>query len=589
MAAGGRACRHPPTSGTVVALIHDLWTLVPAPPDNPRIPIANATLRALLIRRGVEDEDSFRRFVAPCAGDLHDPATIHGMDHACERIARAVRDREGILIYGDYDVDGVTSIVMLQTVLRSLGADAGFVVPHRLVDGYGLKTEVLERVLAERKVKLVITVDCGITSVEPVRRAIARGIDVIITDHHLPPDELPSAAAVLNPKQPGCEYPFKELAGVGVAFKLCCELIRRAGRKISIDSLLKIAAIGTIADVAPLVGENRTIASLGLSGLAEVRNTGLKALLKRLGLAGRPLRSVDVGFKIGPRINAAGRLASANTAIDLFAATTEEAAWELCAELDRMNAERQQIEQQVRAAAETQIAGGERVLILAGDNWHRGVLGLTAGRIAQRYHRPTLAMTIEGDLCVGSGRSIATINLHEQLDAVHELFTHFGGHEFACGFSLPARNLPELRRRLHEQFEAIDEVLFRREAHIDATVTLADVDAEFLAAHEMLQPFGAGNPQPLFLIRNVEVTGTRSFAEDCCELSLRDGTGRGLGVLWPSAKQLANDVVKGPVDLLVKVEPDRYHTVRLEVVDARATAAGSVAGSAPGSDSSASA
>ena len=566
---------------TIVPLIHDLWTLATAPPDNPRLPLANATLRSLLIRRGVEDEESFRRFVAPAVGDLHDPAAIHGMDHACERIARAVRDGEGIVIYGDYDVDGVTSIVMLQTVLRSLGADAGFVVPHRLVDGYGLKTEVLDRVLAERNVKLVITVDCGITSVEPVRRALDQGIDVIITDHHLPPGELPAAAAVLNPKQPGCEYPFKELAGVGVAFKLACELIRRAGKKISVDSLLKIAAIGTIADVAPLVGENRTIASLGLSGLANVRNAGLRALLRRLGLEGRPLRAVDVGFKIGPRINAAGRLASANTAIDLFAAVDDEAAWALCAELDRMNAERQQIEAQVREAAEAQIAGGERILILAGEGWHRGVLGLTAGRIAQRYHKPTLVMTIEDGTCVGSGRSIPTINLHEQLDAVHELFTHFGGHEFACGFSLQTGDLPALRGRLHERFASIEEERFLREAAIDATIALGDVDAEFLAAHELLQPFGAGNPQPLFLVENVEVVGTRTFAEECLELKLQDRSGRGVGVLWPSAKQLAGDVGKGPLDLLVKIEPDRYHGARFEVVDARLAQAALSASAGP--------
>ncbi|HYO77462.1 MAG TPA: single-stranded-DNA-specific exonuclease RecJ [Thermoanaerobaculia bacterium] len=553
-------------------MIHDLWTLTPAPPDNPRIPVANATMRSLLIRRGVSDEESFRRFVAPAIGDLHDPSTIHGMDHACERIARAVRDKEAIVIYGDYDVDGVTSIVLLQTVLRSLGADAGFVVPHRLVDGYGLKMEVLERVLIERNVKLVITVDCGITSIEPGRHALDRGIDVIITDHHLPPEALPDAAAVLNPKQPGCDYPFKELAGVGVAFKLCCELIRRltppSMRKISIDSLLKIAAIGTVADVAPLIGENRTITSLGLAGLADVRNPGLRALLKRLGLAGRPLRSVDVGFKIGPRINAAGRLASANTAIDLFAATDEEAAWEICAELDRMNAERQQIEVQVRQSAEEQIRGGERVLILAAEGWHRGVLGLTAGRIAQRYHRPALVMTIEGGQCVGSGRSIQTVDLHSELDAVSDLFTHFGGHEFACGFSLPAANLDALRQRLRERFEAFSEETFRREARVDAELTLADVDAEFVKAHEMLQPFGAGNAQPLFAVKGVSVTGTRTFAEDCCELTLEDATGRGIAVLWPSAKQLAPMLTR-PVDLLVHVEPDRYSGARLNVVDAR--------------------
>jgi single-stranded-DNA-specific exonuclease len=356
-----------------------------------------------------------------------------------------------------------------------------------------------------------------------------------------------------------------------VAFKLCCELIRRAGKKISIDSLLKIAAIGTIADVAPLIGENRTIVSVGLAGLATVRNRGLRALLRRVGLEGRPLRAVDIGFKIGPRINAAGRLASANTAIDLFAAADDESAWALCAELERMNAERQQIELQVRGAAEAQIAGGERILILAGEGWHRGVLGLTAGRIAQRYHRPTLVMTVEGETCVGSGRSITTINLHEQLDRVHDLFTHFGGHEFACGFSLETRNLPALRERLHQQFADLDGGRFLREALVDARLTLGDIDDEFLAAHEMLQPFGAGNPQPVFLVPKVEVTATRTFAEDCCELTLQDATGRAVGVLWPSAKQLAADVVKGPVDLLVKLEPDRYHGARLEVVDARSS------------------
>jgi single-stranded-DNA-specific exonuclease len=554
-------------------VIHDLWTLAEAPPDNPRIPIANATLRALMIRRGVTDEESFRRFTAPVIGDLHDPSTIHGMDHACERIARAVRDGEGIVIYGDYDVDGVTSIVMLQSVLKSLGADAGFVVPHRLVDGYGLKMEVLDRVLSERNVKLVITVDCGITSIEPVNRAIERGIDVIITDHHLPPGQLPEAAAVLNPKQPGCAYPFKDLAGVGVAFKLCCELIRRNGKKTSIDSLLKIAAIGTVADVAPLVGENRTITSLGLAGLADVRNPGLRALLKRLGLAGRALRAVDVGFKIGPRINAAGRLASANTAIDLFAARDEEAAWEICSELDRMNVERQQIEIEVRKSAQEQIdeqiEGGQRILILAGEGWHRGVLGLTAGRIAQRYHRPALVMTIEGDVCVGSGRSIQTVDLHSELDAVHELFTHFGGHEFACGFSFDAKNLPVLRQRLQERFARFDESVFRREAQVDATLTLAELDREFLATHEMLQPFGAGNAQPLFVVRDVTIIGTRNFAEDCCELTLQDATGRGVGVLWPSAKELRAQLNGTPIDLLVKVEPDKYAGVRLEIVDVR--------------------
>jgi single-stranded-DNA-specific exonuclease len=556
-------------------MLHDSWHLAEPPRDLPLLPVANDKLRAIIARRGITTDEEFRRYAAPCIGDLHDPATIHGIGEACTRIERAVRDRETILIYGDYDVDGVTSIVLLQTVLRAIGADAAHVVPHRLVDGYGLKTSVIDRVLVERDVKLIITVDCGITSVDPVRQAIERGIDVIVTDHHLPPELLPEAAAVLNPKQAGCAYPFKELAGVGVAFKLCCELLRRSGKKMAIASLLKIAAIGTVADVAPLVGENRTIASLGLAGLADPRNPGLRALIRRLGMLGRPLRAVDVGFKIGPRINAAGRLSSAETAIDLFAATSEESAWTLCAELDRLNAERQEVERGVREEAEAMVAAlpdDNRIYVLAGNNWHKGVLGLTAGRIAQRYHRPALAIGIEGDLAAGSGRSIPTINLHEQLEAVADLFTHFGGHEFACGFALPAANVDELRRRLQERFAAFDEDVFRREVQVDAEVTLAEVDQEFVKAHEMMQPFGAGNLQPLFLTRNANVTATREFAPGCCELTLDDGTGRSAAVLWPSAQALAGDVKTGAtIDLLFHIEPDGYTSsgAKLTIVDAR--------------------
>jgi len=552
-------------------VIFDSWVLADRVENGGRIPVTNETLRSIFLRRGIDDEAKYQRFIEPSLDDLHDPSSIHGIDYACERIFRAVRDGESIIIYGDYDVDGVTSIVLLQTVIRMIGGDAGFVIPHRLVDGYGLKMEVLDRVLGERNVKLVITVDCGITSVEPVRRAIERGIDVIITDHHLPPGELPAAAAVLNPKQPGCGYPFKELAGVGVAFKLCCELIRRSGKKISIESLLKIAAIGTVADVAPLIGENRVIARLGLDGLADSKNHGLRTMLKRLGLHGKPLHAADVGFKIGPRINAAGRLASADTAIELFSAVSEESAWMICTELDRLNTERQEIERAVRDQAVQLVGNDERVLILAGDGWHRGVLGLTAGRIAQQWYRPTLAMAIDGGQCVGSARSIPTINLHEQLEGVADLFTHFGGHEFACGFSFPAERLPELRRRLSEQFAALDESLFARTATIDGWVTLAEVDRAFVTTHELMQPFGAGNVQPTLAVRGVLVRGRREFAEDCCELTIEDASGRGVATLWPSVKQLGPAINGAPLDLLVKLDPDSWSPSggRLSIADVR--------------------
>jgi single-stranded-DNA-specific exonuclease len=574
-------------------MIYDNWILAESPATFTAFPLPLA-LTKLLHRRGVTTQDDYRRFVAPCLTDLHDAAGIHGMATACERIERAIRARETILIYGDYDVDGVTSIVLLQTVLRSIGADAAHVVPHRLVDGYGLKLEVLERVLRERDVRLVITVDCGITSVEPVQHAIDRGIDVIVTDHHLPPGVLPAAAAVLNPKQPGCGYPFKELAGVGVAFKLCCELIRRSGKRVAIESLLKIAAIGTVADVAPLVGENRTIAWLGLNGLADPRNRGLRALIRRLGMLGRPLRAVDIGFRIGPRINAAGRLDSAETAIDLFAAADDDAAWKLCAQLDAMNVEHQEIEASVREEAEKQVLRPEscvlsktefrtqdsgprtqdlpRVLVLAGERWHRGVIGLTAGRIAQKFHRPTLVISIDGDQAAGSARSIPTVNLHEQLEAVSDLFSHFGGHDFACGFSLHPANIPELRRRLDEQFASLDEQLFRHDACVDAELTLGEIDRAFVQGHEMLQPFGAGNPQPLFLARAVAIASRRTFGENCVELTLQDMSGHATAVVWPSVQSLNGTLsTDARADILFHVEPDTYAPAgaRLSIADAR--------------------
>jgi single-stranded-DNA-specific exonuclease len=515
-----------------------------------------------MIRRGVRTPEDYRRFVAPELGDLHDATLIHGMSGACERIEDAVRRGETILVYGDYDVDGVTSIVLLQTVLRAIGADVDFVVPHRLVDGYGLKTEVLERVLVDRKVGLVITVDCGITSVEPVERALARGIDVIITDHHLPPGMLPKAAAVLNPRQAGCQYPFKELAGVGVAFKLCCALLQRFQRTMSIESLLKIAAIGTVADVAPLIGENRTIARLGLDGLREVRNHGLRALLRSIGVYGKPLRASDVGFRIGPRINAAGRLTSADTAIRLFGATSEADAYPMVHELERLNAERKEIGKSVLAAAESQIDSTRplpRILILAGEGWHRGVLGLCAGKIAEKFHRPVLLMSIEDGVCIGSGRSIRTVDLHGCLQRVTDCFEHFGGHEFACGFSLRVGNLDRLRSRLGEVCEELDATAFDRAIGVDGVVSLGEFTRDLLAEHESLAPFGSGNEQPVFLTRGLRAVADREFGSGSHEITVTDAQGRrARAVVWKSVSETMSAVKGGEFDCLVEMEPDGF-------------------------------
>lgn len=556
--------------------IYDRWVLQEAR-DDASIGFVSPVLRGIAARRGVQGEESFRRFVSPSISDLHDAALIHGVSEACERIERAIRDREQILIYGDYDVDGVTSIVLLQTVLRSLGARVRYVVPHRLFDGYGLKMEVLDRVLVDESVRLVVTVDCGITSVEPVERALERGIDVIITDHHLPPGILPEAAAVLNPKQPGCTYPFKELAGVGVAFKLCCELLRRNSGRVSVASLLKIAAIGTIADVAPLVEENRWIARIGLDGLFEVRNPGLRMLFRVAGVSGPKPRATDIGFRVGPRINAAGRLASADTAIRLFEATSDEDAYRLAMELERLNRERQSVEKEVLSAADESVRGAadRSVLVVAGEGWHKGVLGLCASRLAQSRHRPTLMIAIDGDECVGSARSVGEIDLHAALATCEELFLRFGGHAYACGFALRRENLEPLRVRLEEHFDALPRSMFDHVAEIDGVLTVSQIDAAFGAEHEALEPFGAGNPQPLFLVRDARARLRREFAADCFGFDVDDSGGSLPAVLWPAQKELV-PLLTGTagVDLLVRIEPDRFSPGGLRAVIADAAAAG---------------
>lgn len=553
--------------------IHDEWVLrgQPEAAHDYRPPLAEP-LRTIFLRRGVTDADIYSRFISPSLSDLHDGRLIAGMAAAVARIGDAIRSGEKILIYGDYDVDGVTSIVLLQTVLKIVGARVDFVVPHRLVDGYGLKIEVIERVLAESNIGLVITVDCGISSAEPVKLAIARGIDVIVTDHHLPPDLLPEAVAVLNPKTRDCLYPYEDLAGVGVAFKLACELLREHGKTTSVGSLLKIAAIGTVADVAPLTGENRAITRLGLDGLADPRNPGLRSLLRQLGLLGRKLKSSDVGFKIGPRINAAGRLASADTAIRLFAAESEDEAFPIVQELERLNQQRRSIERDVLREAEAQIdpARLPSFIVAAGRGWHKGVVGLVAGKLMQKYHRPALVVTESDGRCVGSGRSIEGISLHEHLASMAEVFLSFGGHDAACGFSLEAGKVDELRARLEKRGDAMGPQTFRRSVSIDAVLELGALDRTFFEDHQMLEPFGAANAKPRFLFEKVEVRSTREFSEGCFEVALRDASGDANAVVWPSAQwQLGALRASSQCSIVAEIEEDRYARsgMRLDIVD----------------------
>src|SRR6266542_3728240 len=377
----------------------------------------------LLIKRGHHDVDSAAAFLKPNLDQLHDPSLMLGMSEAVQRLLRAVDDQEPILIYGDYDVDGTTGTAVLLRALRMLGATTGYHVPHRFTEGYGIQQAALERAVRDGY-KLVVSVDCGIRAHEPLHWARAHGLDIIVTDHHLPDaDEgAPPALAVLNPNQHGCTYPDKNLAGVGVAFKLVHALFRVRDREKQVPGFLKMVALGTVADVAKLVGENRAIVALGLSDLPRAVNYGLRALIEIAGCGeGSEMTAYDLGFRLGPRINAAGRMDSARAVIELFEANNRDEARRLADHLDARNRERQEAQREMFNRAIEEFENGPdrdlqtHVAVIAGDGWHRGVIGLAASKIAERINRPCVVISLDGDIGHGSARSIESYHLFNGL------------------------------------------------------------------------------------------------------------------------------------------------------------------------------
>src|SRR5881392_2260138 len=412
----------------------------------------------LLVARGYHDVDSAEAFLKPSRDQLHDPFLMRGMSDAVKRLLRAIDNQEPILIYGDYDVDGTTGTAVLLRAFRMLGATAGYHVPHRFTEGYGIQQAALEKAASEGY-KLVVSVDCGIRAHEPLHWARANGLDVIITDHHLPDEDegAPPALAVLNPNQHGCDYPDKNLAGVGVAFKLIHALFRERGREAQAPGFLKMVAIGTVADVAKLVGENRAIVALGLSDLPRARNHGLRALIEIAGCGeDGEMTAYDLGFRIGPRINAAGRMDAARAVVELFDAKEKEEARRLAEHLDTRNREHMDAQREIfnRAIEEFESSGTDLSLcyaaVIAGDGWHRGVIGLAASKIAERLHRPCVVISFDGDVGHGSARSIEAYHLFDGLTTCRDLLDKFGGHSHAAGLAIRREHIPEFRRRLNE-------------------------------------------------------------------------------------------------------------------------------------------
>src|SRR5437762_1474215 len=468
----------------------------------------------LLIARGHERVDSATAFLNPSLDQLHDPALMLGMSEAVARVLYAIDHQQPILIYGDYDVDGTTGTAVLLRALRMLGATAGYHVPHRFTEGYGIQQPALEKA-AQDGYKLVVSVDCGIRAHEPLHWARDNGLDIIITDHRLPDEDegAPPALAVLNPNQSGCDYPDKNLAGVGVAFKLVQALFRERGKEPVVPGFLKMVAIGTVADVAKLIGENRAIVALGLSDLPHAVNPGLRALIDIAGCGdGAEMNAYDLGFRIGPRINAAGRMDAASAVVELFSASDREDARRLAEHLDTRNRERMDAQREIfnRAIEEFESSGMDLSLcyaaVIAGDDWHRGVIGLAASKIAERLHRPCVVISFDGDVGHGSARSIEAYHLFDGLTTCRDLLDKFGGHSHAAGLAIRRECIPEFRRRLNEHAAScLTEEDLTPALNIDAEVAARALGFQLSQELGALEPFGAGNPRPLFVTRGLRV------------------------------------------------------------------------------------
>jgi len=467
-------------------------------------------LARILTNRNILSPDEADKFLFGTLEDLHDPFLLRDMNKAIARIQEAIQRKEKILIFGDYDADGVLSVVMLLRALGALGAEVDYFIPERLKEGYGIKEEHI-RIILERKIGLVISVDCGVKAVPFARRAKKEGVDVIITDHHRPGETLPEVVAIINPVLWDSDYPYRNLAGVGVVYKLLQALLKSEGREAGLSHYAKLVAIGTIADVADLRGENRLLVKHGLKGLETISNRGLRSLVEICGLDKKKISEGDVGFRIGPRLNAAGRMGSADTAVRLFFAETEEESRRLAKRLDDLNAKRQREEERIYQEATNWIknsglAGRYKALLLGCEGWHRGAIGIVASKLKDTFCRPVLLFTYEEGKAFGSGRSISEFSLIDCLDECREFFLDYGGHTLAVGCVLVRDRLAPLKERINRLAEArLSEQDVRRKVRVDVKIDFADINIPFLEHFFRLSPFGVGNPKPVFLTEGAEV------------------------------------------------------------------------------------
>jgi len=538
----------------------------------------------LLCQRGLDDPELAARFLNPALAHLHDPMRLADMRIAVDRILGAIARKERVAIHGDYDVDGITSTVILRRALEMLGADVVHFIPERLKDGYGLQPSAVERLHADG-VALIVSVDCGIRGDDAARRARALGVDLIITDHHEPDAELPPAFAVINPKRRDCPYPDKYLAGVGVALKLVQALLEKAGRGSWLPGFIKVAAIGTLADVVPLVGENRVIAKLGLDLLTKgPHKVGLRALLDVCGLAGKTIDSFHIAFMLAPRVNAAGRMSTPDIAARLLLASDEALGDDvraLALQLDGENVRRQEEEADIVAAAKKIVTtdpdvGARTVLVVAGDGWHRGVIGIVASKLVDAFHRPAIVLSIENGVAQGSCRSISRFDMLGALERCAPLLQRFGGHKQAAGLTLDASRIRELRAAVNavaDETLGPDDLVPR--LRVDGDLTFRSITGGVAAGVAALAPFGAGNPRPVFAARGVEIVdGPRKLKERHLKMSLKQEGRIFRAIAWRAAeKHEYLTEHRAALDVAFSLEQNQYNGetyVELTLADLRA-------------------
>lgn len=469
----------------------------------------------MLVCKGITDPDEINSFFNPSLDDVFDPFIFKDMKKAVERIIRAINKEEMIMIYGDYDVDGTTSTALLYLGLKKVGAIVNYYIPHRMIEGYGLSLCGVDQI-KEKGAQVIISVDCGINAIEEVEQINSLGMDIIITDHHNPKEKLPAAYAIINPKLKDCEYPFAELAGVGVAYKLLMAVYSEMeiDFKEAVDKYVDLVALGTIADIVPLMGENRIFASIGLERLVKKQNIGITALINIAGLAEKELNSSDIVFGLAPRINAAGRMGSAMRAVELLVATDEESSKELAQIIERENSLRQQIDQKTFQEACDIIEKKYKnldetpIIVVSSDDWHSGVIGIVASKLVEKYYRPAIMITFKDGIGSGSGRSISGFDLFEALSSVENYLETFGGHKYAAGLSILMEYVDILENRLSSYVkEHITPEQLIPLLKLDTKLELYEINENLLEWFNKFAPFGPGNMRPTFYTEGVMVVG----------------------------------------------------------------------------------